>query len=217
MIFIDSKIFGYCRVSSKDQNPERQINAILEFCNRAELPIDKRDIFIDKVSGKNFNRAEYETLKRILRSGDILVVKELDRFGRNKEDIKKELKYYKDKKIRVMILNIPTTLIKFDEQQDWILDMINNILIEVLGAVAEEEREKIRKRQREGIDNAISKGIILGRPKIDYPPAWEMYYIQWRDNNLKTKDFMDLVGLKPSTFYNLVKRYEKSNTIFKRS
>lgn len=216
VITIDNKIFGYCRVSSKEQNPDRQVNAILEFCKKENMEMDRRDIFIDKISGKSFNRPEYDTLKRLLRSGDILIIKELDRFGRNKQEIKDELDYFKQRKIRVMILNIPTTLIKFNQEQDWILDMINNILIEVLGAVAEEEREKIRKRQREGIDNALAKGVKLGRPKTKLPPAWEMYYIQWRDGNLKTKDFMELVGLKTNTFYRLVKEYEKSNTIFKR-
>jgi DNA invertase Pin-like site-specific DNA recombinase len=138
---------AYLRVSSKDQNLERQIKAVKEYC--PEL-LDS-NIFSDKQSGKNFDRVEYSRLKEIIKPGDELIVKELDRFGRNKEEIKKELSWFKEHKVIVRILNVPTTLIDF-KGQDWIFDMINNILIEVMGAVAEEERNKILERQREGID-----------------------------------------------------------------
>ena len=140
-------IYGYARISDKKQNEARQIEALTKY------GVEEKYIKIDKASGKNFNRENYLLLRdEILRAGDTLVVKELDRLGRNKEQIKEELDYFKNNKIRVKILNIPTTLIDLPEGQEWVFEMVNNILIEVLGAIAEEERIKIRQRQREGID-----------------------------------------------------------------
>jgi len=101
-------IFGYVRVSSKDQNEERQVKALIDYCKE----LKSENIYIDKQSGKDFNRTSYQELKKRLREGDTLIIKELDRLGRNKEMIKEELKYFKDNKIRVKILNIPTTLVE---------------------------------------------------------------------------------------------------------
>ena len=140
-------IFGYIRVSSKDQNPERQFEAIKEF----EKEIKDENIYLDKQTGKDFNREKYQELKLILREGDTLIVKELDRLGRNKEMIKDELSFLKNEGIRVKILNIPTTLMDLPEENAWVIEMVNNILIEVLGAIAEDERNKIIERQAEGI------------------------------------------------------------------
>ncbi len=140
-------MYGYARISDKKQNEARQIEALIDY------GVDEKYIKIDKASGKDFNRENYLLLKNeILRPGDTLVVKELDRLGRNKEQIKEELNYFKANKIRVKILNIPTTLMDLPEGQEWVFDMVNNILIEVLGAIAEEERIKTKQRQREGID-----------------------------------------------------------------
>lgn len=164
-------IYAYLRVSTKEQNLERQIVAVKEY--RPEL-LDK-NIFSDKQSGKNFDRTEYTKLKSVIRSGDELIVKELDRLGRNKEEIKRELSWFKEHKVIVRILNVPTTLIDF-QGQEWIFDMINNILIEVMGAVAEEERKKILERQREGIDampiidgkrTSTTTGRPMGNPGKD--------------------------------------------------
>ena len=132
-------MYGYARVSTaQKQNEARQIEALIAY------GVEEKYIKIDKASGKDFNRENYQLLKNeILRPGDTLVVKELDRLGRNKEQVKEELKYFKDNKIRVKILNIPTTLMDLPEGQEWVFDMVNNILIEVLGAIAEDERIKI--------------------------------------------------------------------------
>ena len=157
-------VYAYLRVSTKDQNLERQIVAVKAY--RPSL-LDQ-NIFCDKQSGKNFNREEYIKLKELLVANDELIIKELDRLGRNKEEIKKELSWFKEHKIIVRILNVPTTLIDF-QGQEWIFDMVNNILIEVMGAVAEEERKKILERQREGIDampiiNGKKTSIKTGKP-----------------------------------------------------
>lgn len=151
---MSSKTFYYARVSSKTQNEDRQILAF------RSLGADDRDIIIDKESGKDMNRPGYLTLKNsMLRSGDTLVIKELDRLSRNKADIKNELIYFKKNNIRLKILDIPTTMMDISDEQSWILDMVNNILIEVLGSIAEEERKQIRKRQKEGLAAAKQKEL----------------------------------------------------------
>jgi DNA invertase Pin-like site-specific DNA recombinase len=136
-------IYHYCRVSSKEQNLARQLAALSEYM-KADA------VFADKESGKNFDRTEYKKMKEAVKSGDVVVIKELDRLGRNKEEVKNELSWFKSAGVIVRILDIPTTLMDFKEQT-WIQDLVTNILVEVLGAVAEQEREKIRRRQAEGI------------------------------------------------------------------
>ena len=198
-------IYGYMRVSTKEQNLDRQMKSLVDF----GVPVD--NIKFDKESGKDFNRESYQLLRNeILREGDILVVKELDRLGRNKDKLKKELDYFKSKGVRVKILDIPTTLMDIDKGQEWIIDMINNIIIEVLGAVAEEERNKIRSRQAEGIAAAKDKGVKFGRPKAEYPKDFIPTYRQWKEGSLKAVEVMRLLGLKKTTFYKLVKQYEEN-------
>ncbi len=155
------RIFGYARVSHQDQNLDRQIEELKKF--------NPDKIYEDKASGKDFNRENYQLMKEhALLSGDTLIIKELDRLGRNKQLIKEELEDLRKKGIRVVILNIPTTKMLLSEElsgQSLILEMINNILIEVLSTIAEEERIKIRKRQAEGIALAKERGVKLGRPQ----------------------------------------------------
>ena len=201
-------LYGYMRVSTKEQNLDRQMKSLVDF----GVPVE--NIKSDKESGKDFNRDNYQLLRNeILREGDILVVKELDRLGRNKDMLKKELDYFKSKGVRVKILNIPTTLMDIDKGQEWIIDMINNIIIEVLGAVAEEERNKIKSRQAEGIAAAKEKGVKFGRPSIEYPKEFIPTYRKWKDGELKAVEAMRLLGLKKTTFYKLVKQYEGENHV----
>lgn len=127
--------FGYARVSTKNQHEDRQVERLLQY------GIEERNIIVDKESGKDMERDGYMLLKnKLLRKGDTLVITELDRLSRKKVDIKAELESLKEMGVRVKILNIPTTLIDFPEEQAWVLEMVNNILIEVLGSIAEEER-----------------------------------------------------------------------------
>lgn len=139
-----SKRYFYGRVSGKDQSLARQFESAKKYKD-----IDR--VFTDKQSGKNFDREGYIEMKAALESGDEVVVHALDRLGRNKEAIKEELAWFKEHGVIVRILNVPTTLIEYPEGQEWVMEMVNNILIEVLGAFAEQERENIRKRQAEGI------------------------------------------------------------------
>ena len=146
---MENRTYYYARVSSTEQNLDRQLEAF------KNMGADNRDIITDKASGKNLERAGYQALKStILRKGDTLVVKSLDRLSRNKADIKNELEYFNSAGIRLKVLDLPTTLIELPKEQSWIFDMINNILIEVLSSIAEQERLTIRQRQREGIDAA---------------------------------------------------------------
>lgn len=201
-----NRIYGYIRVSTKEQNLDRQVKSLVEY------GVPKENIKADKESGKNFERVSYQLLKNdILRKGDTLVIKELDRLGRNKEMIKAELDYFKKEGIRVKILNVPTTLMDIPEGQEWLIDMINNILIEVLGAIAESERDKIKQRQAEGIAIAKEKGIHMGRPKAEYPIMWEETYKKWKDGEITATKAMETLQLKRTTFYKLVKSYEGDN------
>lgn len=201
-------IYGYCRVSTKDQNIDRQVKSLIDF------GVPAQNIKFDKQSGKDFNRENYQVLRNeILRAGDTLVVKELDRLGRNKELLKEELDYFKKKGVRVKILNIPTTLMDIPVGQEWLIDMINNIIIEVLGAVAEEERKKIKTRQAEGIAVAKEKGVKFGRPKVDFPPLWEKIYGEYKNKEISGVEAMRILNLKKTTFYKLVKEYERNSCI----
>lgn len=150
---MESKTYYYARVSSKSQNLDWQIDAFLKD------GADEHDILTEKFSGKDMDRETYRLLKdHLLRRGDTLVITSLDRLGRNKEKIKNELHELKEKGVRVRILDIPTTNISVNEGQEWIIDMVNTILIEVLASQAEQERLTIRKRQAEGIALAKAAG-----------------------------------------------------------
>lgn len=197
-----AKEYGYCRVSTTHQKTDRQIASLKEY------GISERDIIIDKQSGKDFNREGYNTLKNtLLRSGDTLVVKEIDRLGRNKLMIKEELEYFKQEGIRVKILDIPTTLIECDGQQSWITEMVSNILIEVMSSIAELERVKNHQRQSEGIAAARAKGIHLGRPAIEKPAGYDEVMNKVADGEITAVQAMKELGLKKTSYYKLKKMY----------
>lgn len=200
-------IFGYIRVSSKDQNPQRQIEALKEY----EKELKDDNIFIDKQPGKDFNRDNYLELKKILREGDTLIVKELDRFGRNKEMIKEELSWLNEKGVRTKILDIPTTLIRLPEENAWVIKMVNNILIEVLGSIAEEERVKIKQRQKEGIAIAKKEGKYKGRKPKELPKNFPSLYSRWKEGTITAVEFTKLLGYKSrNTTYRKIRQYEEN-------
>lgn len=195
------KEFGYARVSTARQHEDRQVQALLEY------GIEERNIIVDKESGKDFNRLGYLSLKeKWLRRGDTLVVKELDRLGRNKAKIREELEWFRAEGIRVKILNVPTTLLDC-EGQDWVLDMVSNILIEVMASVAEEERVKIHRRQEEGIAVAKAKGVVFGRPSIAKPANYEAVMALVDSGQIKAVEAMRELGVKKTTFYKLRQAY----------
>ena len=170
-------IYFYGRVSAKDQNPARQLEV-------AKAYKDVDHVFFDKQSGKDFDRPEYQNLKSMVKAGDEVIIKELDRLGRNKDGVKAELEWFKEHGVLVRILDIPTTLMVFPEGQSWVLEMVNNVLIEVMGSIAEQEREKILKRQEEGIAAmpvvngkkfSTKKGCAYGRKPIAVGDDFEKF------------------------------------------
>lgn len=201
---MDSRTYYYARVSSSSQNLSRQIAKF------KELGADERQIITDKESGKDFNRQGYLALKnQLLRSGDTLVICSIDRLGRNKEQIKQELEYFKSNNIRVKILDIPTTLIDFPVGQEWVCDMVNNILIEVLGSIAQRERETIRARQAQGIaESRKNPNVKFGRPRTERPSNWNEVITRWKAKEITAVKAMEELGLTKPTFYKLVKESE---------
>ena len=200
----ESKSFGYARVSTKDQNLDRQLDALRQY-----VP-DERDIIKEKFTGRSLARPAYQVLRdNMLRKGDTLYITSLDRLARDKHAIQQELQYYRDRGVIVRILDVPTTLMDFSQYgtlQKSIMDMVNNILIEVLGTMAEQEITIKRKRQREGIDAAKARGKHLGRPRAAFPANWQTEYTAWQRKEITAREAMRRMQLKPSTFYNLVQR-----------
>lgn len=201
----EHRTYFYARVSSKDQNEERQLNQF-EAVFGIDRDADRDRIVIDKESGKDFNRMGYQHMKnQLLRSGDTLVVVSLDRLGRNKKAIKEELEYFRANNIRVKIMDLPTTMQEYEDNTTAaaIMDMVNNILIEVMGTMAEQERNNIKKRQEQGIENAINKGVKMGRPKAERPENWEEVTAEWTAKKISAVEAMKRTGLKKNTFYSL--------------
>lgn len=196
---MESRTYYYARVSSREQNLDRQLAAF------AALGASDRDIITDKESGKDLNRSGYTALKAaMLRRGDTLVVKSLDRLSRNKADIKAELQYFKESGIRLKVLDLPTTLTDYPEGQEWILEMVNNILIEVLASIAQQERETLHQRQAEGIAAAKAQGKHLGRPHAVKPDNWNDVITRWKAGEITAVEAMRQTGLKRGTFYKFV-------------
>lgn len=209
------KVICYARVSSRGQNLERQLQAFYD------LGYTDEQIVIDRASGSTFDRPGYEALKQKtlgLRRGDTLVVKELDRLGRNKEGIKRELEYWKECGVKVQIIDIPTTMTKFPEGMEWIQNVVSNILIEILSAQAEQERLQIRRRMREGIEampivdgKRVSRKTHrpVGRPKVQ-PKNWVQFYQEYTQRKMTGKECCEKMGISLPTFYRLKRRYEQS-------
>lgn len=200
------RIFGYARVSSKEQNLDRQILALEKY-------VKKENILVDKASGKDLERSAYQALKGALglRKGDTLFITSLDRLSRNKADIRQELQWMKDKGIRLKILDLPTSLVEAPEGQQWIIEMIQNILIEVLSSIAEQERLTIRRRQSEGIEAAKRKGKHFGRPPLPEPDNLVETYREWKTGKITAKEAMKKVGMQKTSFYRKVREFEQKS------
>lgn len=193
------RTYAYARVSSKEQNLDRQIMALHKY------GVEDRNIIREKASGKDFNRPNYAVLRNaLLREGDTLVITSLDRLSRNKADIKAELEYYRQHKVRVKILSIPTTCANLPEEQSWVFDMVNNVLLEVLASLAEQERRTIRQRQAEGIAAAHAKGKKFGRPSVSMPENFPEQLERVNRHEISARKLMQELGLKRSTYYRFV-------------
>ena len=197
----NTKTFAYCRVSSTDQNEDRQVEAMLE------LGINERDIFIDKCSGKNFDRPQYQALKLQLREGDLLVIKSIDRLGRNYKQICEEWReIVRDIKANIKVVDMP--ILDTTRTDGLIGEVISDIVLQLLGYVAEQERAFIKQRQAEGIKLAKEKGKRLGKPPIQYPDNWKDVYKIWKSGSITAREAMKRLNLKPTSFYKLAKNYK---------
>ncbi|MHC8965663.1 recombinase family protein [Priestia aryabhattai] len=194
--------FGYIRVSTNEQNLDRQLEAIKPYLT------DKKYLYSDKASGKDMERDGFQNMLKAMREGDTLYIKSIDRLGRNKAQIKKYLEQFKKEGIRIKIIDLPTTMQEVPEGQEWVIDMINNIIIEVYTSMTEQERTTILQRQREGIAVAKAKGKHLGRPIIAFPKEWDRLYKEWKSGTITAVAFMKEIGMKKATFYNKVRAYE---------
>jgi len=196
---MESKVFGYCRVSTQDQNPARQIEAL------KNAGVEERYIFLDKQSGKDFNRDEYKILIRALREGDTLVIKSIDRLGRNYNEIIdqwKEITKVIQANIKVLDMPLLDTTVNANDLTG---TFISDIVLQILSYVAESERLNIRQRQAEGIRIAKEGGKRLGRPQVPFPPRFDEVYQSWKREEITAKIAMERLDLKRTTFYRLVK------------
>ena len=208
--------YAYCRISTTDQNIDRQIIAVKQFAP----DLTDNNVFIDKKTGKNFEREQYQEMKVILEhitKANLenetieLIVEELDRLGRNADLIKKELMWFKEHNIIVRILEIPTTLTEIDKNNRWVMEMVTNVLIEVYAQLAQVELEKRAKRQAEGIAVAKANGVYKGRKPIQIDnEQFVVIYTRWKSNEITARQAMNELGLKPNTFYRRVNEYEAS-------
>lgn len=194
-----NKIFGYVRVSSKEQNEERQVKALLE------NGLEEQYIFIDKESGKDFNRTQYQLLKLVLRENDLLVIKSIDRLGRNYQMIINEWRDITlNIKADIRVLDMP--MLDTSRHKDLLGTFISDLILQVLSYVAEQERTFIKQRQKEGIIVAKNKGVKFGRPKIEKPANFDYVISKWRNKEITAKIAMQELNLKPNVFYKLVKK-----------
>lgn len=210
------KRYGYHRTSTREQHLDRGIAEITAYCESNSLSQEK--IYTDQQTGKNFNRPRYTILKEdVLRSGDELIITEVDRLGRNKADTLKELQYFKDAGIRVKILELPTTLMDVSHMDNtmarMVIETINNMLIELYAAMAEAEIEKKEKRQREGIQAKKDRGEWddYGRPRSISPDVFAKEYEAVREGKIRPYELMKKLGLTKPTYYRYVRLVQGDN------
>ena len=208
------KRYGYHRTSTREQHLDRGITEITAYCEQNQLELER--IFTDQQTGKNFNRPRYQVLKEdVLRSGDELIITEVDRLGRNKRDTLKELQYFRDHNIRVKILELPTTLMDISKLDNtmaqMLLETVNNMLIELYAAMAQAEIEKKEKRQREGIEAKKARGDWddYGRPSAIDIEDFKIQYQKVVDGQMRPTELMRQLGISKSTYYRYVDQIKK--------
>lgn len=197
------KEFGYIRTSSKDQNEARQVETM-----KSE-GIGERDMFIEKASGKDFDRPQYQLLKQMVREGDTIVFDSITRMGRNMNETMKEYEWFVENGVQLRFVKEPM-INTSNEQDDIMKQAIQKIILTLLTAFAEKEREEIKTRQAEGIAVAKKQGVKFGRPSVVMPKDWDKYYKQWKAEEITAVQFMESMGMAKATFYRKVRNYEES-------
>lgn len=201
-----TKVYGYVRVSSKNQHEDRQLVAM------QEMKIPMKQIFTDKVSGKDFERQAYQRLVRKLRKDDLLYIKSIDRLGRNYEEILEQWRILtKEKGVDIVVLDMP--LLDTRRGKDLMGTFLSDIVLQVLSFVAENERENIRQRQREGIAAAKARGVQFGGPRKCLPENFEEVYRRWEQKELSGAEAARACEMPASTFRYKVKRYGKDREL----
>lgn len=196
------KTYGYIRVSSIDQNEDRQLFAM------QELEIPRNNLFMDKQSGKDFNRPNYKKLTAVLKSGDLLYIQSIDRLGRNYEEIQNQWRILtKEKGVDIFVIDMP--LLDTRTHKNLIGTFISDAVLQLLSFVAQTERENIRKRQAEGIAAAKARGVHLGRPIKKPPENFGESVKQWEHGKIPFSEVLKQTGFKQSTFYNRLREYRQ--------
>lgn len=195
------EVYGYIRVSSRDQNEDRQLIAM------REVPIPEKNIYIDKQSGKDFNRPMYRKMMHKLREDDLLYIKSIDRLGRNYEEIQEQWKIItKEKKVDIVVLDMP--LLDTRRGKDLMGTFLSDIVLALLSYVAENERINIRQRQAEGIAAAKAKGVRFGRPPVPLPDCFDEVFQLWKTKKISLKVAAQMCGMAKSTFYDKASIYK---------
>lgn len=201
-----AKKFGYARVSSDHQNLARQIQIL------KDEGIEDRDIFVEKESGRTFERNVYRSLvDNVLREGDLLVVTELKRFGRNYREIYKEW-YHITKVIKANVKVTSMPILNTDQSQELIGQVVSDVVLALFAYIADEDWSERHELQRQGIEVAKKGGRHLGRPRVEYPQSWQEWYPKWIAGKISAVDAMREMDLKKDSFYRLVKKHEKDSS-----
>ena len=198
-----NKTYGYIRVSSRDQNPDRQYAAM------EELQIPRKNIYLDKISGKDFARPSYLRLLRRMHKGDLLVVKSIDRLGRNYTEILEQWrKITKDIEADIQVIDMP--LLNTNRMEKDLMGVfVSDLVLQILAYVAETERAFIHQRQAEGIALAKARGVQLGRKRLDLPEEFENIYSLWKQGELSGRKAAEYLGVSHATFYRRCQEMEK--------
>lgn len=202
-VIIESKIYGYIRVSIKDQNEDRQLIAL------HGRGVKDDYIYIDKKSGKDFNRPQYKKLMKKLKPGDLLMIQSIDRLGRNYEEVQNQWRVLtKEKEVDICVIDMP--LLDTRQGKDLLGTFIADLVLQILSFVAQNEREYIRKRQAEGIAAAKAKGVKFGRKPLSLPDNFHEVHRAWRSKKLTLKQAAAACNMPVGTFYGKAQKFENA-------
>ena len=195
-------MYGYARVSSKDQNLNRQLDAL------SAVGVSEESVFVDYLSGRNFDRPGYQSLVERLQPGDVLVVKSIDRLGRNYDEILGQWRLLtKQRSIDIVVLDMP--LLDTRQGRDLMGTFIADLVLQILSFVAQNERENIKKRQAEGIAAAKARGVKFGRPPAVLPENFHAVHKKWRDKKITLRQAAEACGMPEGTFYARARKFEE--------